>query len=202
MQPSNATGLFQGTRVAVRELHAYLRRDWNLYGFLREFPSVSMEQALSELERSARDTAKRIIHCDQTVAGGALVFERTNVPVKCMFEYLAETKSLKDFHWDFPAVFGQDTYDAVLTSGRILELDAYSGVENGVVHSDRRIVSGSPIFVGTRLPINFMFDHLADGQSLKDFHYSYPSAEPEHLKATIREAGKALEREFYASSPG
>ena len=202
MRPSDETDLFQGTEVPVSELYSYLRRDWNLYGFLREFPAVSMEQALEELDRDARNTAKRIIECDDALVGGQPVFERTDVPVKCLFDYLTETKSLKDFHWDFPAVFGQDTYDAVLTSGRILELDAYRGIENGVVHSDRGIVSGSPIFVGTRLPMNFMFDHLADGQSLKDFHYSYPSAEPEHLKATLREAWKALEREFHASSPG
>ena len=161
-----------------------------------------MEQALAEMERSARETAKRIIHTDAEIADGALVFERSDVPVKRLFDYLADVKSIKDFHWDFPAVFGQDSYDAVKTSGRILELDAYRGVENGVVHSDRRIVSGAPLFVGTRLPMIFMVDHLADGQTLKDFHYDYPSAEPEHLVATVKAAGKALEREFYAAASG
>ena len=193
---------FAGTGTPVKELYSYMRRDWNLYGFLREFPAVSMKQALEELEREARETVKRIIQYNEAVAGGNLVFERTEVPVKSMFECLADTKSLKDFHWKFPSVFGQDTHDAVATSGRILELDAYRGVENRAVHSDREIVSGAPLFVGTRLPMTFMFDLLANGQTLKDFHYSYPSAEPDHLIATVREAGKALEREFHAAIAG
>ena len=194
--------LFEGTDVPVRELHVYMRQDWNVYGFLHKFPSVSMEQALAELERDARETIKRSIKCDAEIADGALVFERTDVPVKFLFDYLADVKSLKDFHWDFPDVLNEFTHDALVTSGRILELDAYRGVENGVVHSDRRRVSGAPVFVGTRLPMIFMFQHLADAQTLKDFHYSYPSAEPEHLKETVRVAGKSLEREFYAAVSG
>lgn len=194
--------VFDGTQIPVKELHSYMRQDWNLYGFLHKFPAVSMEQALAEMERSARETAKRIIQSDAEIADGALVFERSDVPVKCLFDYLADVKSLKDFHWDYPSVFNSDTYDAVVTSGRILEIDSYRGIHNGVVHSDRGIVSGAPLFVGTRLPMIFMFDHFADGQTLKDFHYSYPSAEPEHLIATVKAAGKALEREFYAAASG
>lgn len=194
--------LFEGTEIPIKELHSYLRGDWNVYGFLHKFPSVSMEQALAELERDARETVKRIIQCDAEIADGALVFERSDVPVRVLFDYLADVKSLKDFHWDFPDVLGDFTHDALVTSGRFLELDAYRGVENGVVHSDRRIVSGAPLFVGTRLPMIFMFQHLTDAQTLKDFHFSYPSAEPEHLMETVRVAGKALEREFYAAVSG
>ena len=192
--------LFEGTDVPVKELHAYLRGDWNVYGFLHKFPSVSMEQALAELERDARETVKRVIQCNPEIADGALVFERTDVPVKRMFDYLADVKSLKDFHWDNPATFREDTYDALLTSGRILEIDAYRSVENGVVHSDLGRVSGSPVFVGTRLPMIFLFQHLVDAQTLKDFRYSYSSAEPELLVATVKAAGKVLEREFYAAA--
>ena len=77
--------LFEGTNVAVKELHAYLREDWNVYGFLHKFPSVTMEQALAELERDARETTSnaftRLRRKD--VAGRcAFVFERSNVPVK------------------------------------------------------------------------------------------------------------------------
>ena len=131
--------LFDGTEIPIKELHAYLRGDWNVYGFLHKFPSVSMEQALAvELERDTREVIKSSIKCDAEIADGALVFERSEVPVKFLFDYLADVKSLKDFHWDFPDVLNEFTHDALATSGRILELDAYRGVENGVVHSDRR----------------------------------------------------------------
>ena len=194
--------VFDGTDVSIKELHSYMREDWNLYGFLYKFPSVSMEQALAEMERSARETAKRIIKCNAEIADGAPVFERTNVPVRFMFDYLADVKSLKDFHWDFPSTLLEDTHDGVLTAGRILELDAYRGKENGVVHSDRGRVSGSPVFVGTRLPMIFLFEHLAVGKTLKDFRFSYSSADPAQLVKTVEVAAKALEREFHAAVSG
>ena len=77
--------VFDGTLVPVKELQDYMRKDWNLYGFLHKFPSVSREQALGEMERAARETARRIIECGQD---GALVFERTDVAVKYLFDYL------------------------------------------------------------------------------------------------------------------
>ena len=191
-----------GTEVLVKELHAYLRDDWNIYGFLHKFPSVSMEQALAELERDAREKTRRILECNKGIAGGVLVFERTDVPVKRMFEYLANLKSLKDFHWDFPDALLEDAHDGVLTAGRILELDAYRGKENGVVHSDRGRVSGSPVFVGTRLPMIFLFEHLAEGKTLKDFRFSYSSADPAQLVNTVEIAGEVLKREFHAALSG
>ena len=201
-QETELPPLFEGTDVPVKELHAYLRGDWNVYGFLHKFPAVSMEQALAELERDARETVKRVIQCDAGIADGAPVFERTDVPVKLMFDYFADLKSLKDFHWDYPAVFLEDTHDAVMTAGRVLEVDAYRGKENGVVHSDRGRVSGAPVFVGTRLPMIFLFQHLAVGKTMKGFRFSFSSADPEQLVSAVNLAGEVLEREFHAAIPG
>ena len=191
---------FEGTDVLIKELHLYMRTDWNLYGLLHKFPSVAMEQALAEMEQYARKTAQKIISMDQDVAGGAPVFKRTDVPLKCMFDYLADLRSLKDFHWDYPSVSRSDPWDAVVTAGRILELDAYRGVENGIVHSDRGIVSGAPIFVGSRMPIRIVFDYLSGGKTLKDFYFDYDTGTKEHLAPAIKLARKALEREFYAAA--
>ena len=193
---SEDSPVFQGTLVPVKELHSHMREDWNLYGFLHKFPSVSCEQALDEIEKTVRKTAKQVIHWDQD---GVPVFERTEVPVKHLFDYLARGQSLKDFHWDFPSVFVEDTWDAVVTSGRILELDAYRGLTRGIVRSNRAYVSGAPIFTGTRLPIRILFDYLSDDQTLKDFHYHYPSSAPDQLVNAVRAAGKALEREARAA---
>ena len=194
--------MFDGTDVSVQELQSYMRKDRNLYGFLHKFPSVSMEQALAELERDARAMAKRVIQCDSETADGALVFARTDVPVKRMFEYLADIKSLKDFHWDFPAVFNEDAYDALVTSGKILELDAYRGVFNGVVDSNRKYVSGTPRFVDSRLPIRSLFDVLAETGTLKDFSYSFPGPTKKQLAAILELSREALEREVCASAAG
>lgn len=185
--------VFDGTLVPVKELQDYMRKDWNLYGFLHKFSSVSREQVLEEIERAARETAKRIIDSGQD---GAPVFERTDVAVKYLFDCLADGQALKDFHWDFPSVFVEDTHDAVVTSGRILEVCAYRGLAQDIVSSDRAVVSGAPVFTRTRLPIRIFFDYLADNQMMKDFHYHYPSATPDQLIAVVNAAGKALEREF------
>lgn len=188
--------VFGGTQVSLKELHSYMTKDWNLYGFLHQFPSVSREQALDEMEKSARRTAKRI---SERGRDGALVFERSDVPVKYLFDYLADGQALKDFHWDFPSVFVEDTWDAVITSGRILEIYAYRGLANGIVRSDRARVSGAPVFMGTRLPIRILFDYLAEDQTMKDFYYHYPSATPDALVDVVKTAGKALERETNAA---
>jgi uncharacterized protein (DUF433 family) len=192
--------VFDGTQVPTKELHAYMRKDWNLYGFLHKFPSVNMEQALAEMEQHARKTAQRITQRDQKIADGALVFQRSDVPVERLFDYLADVKGLKDFHWDFPSVFREDTYDAIITSGRVLELDAYRGVPNGVVNSDRRYLSGAPRFVDTRLPIRILFDFLADACTLKDFSYNFSGASREQLMAILQLAREVLEREACASA--
>ena len=38
-----------------------------------------------------------------------------------------------------------------------------------VVHADPEILGGTPVFVGTRVPIRSLFDHLEGGDSIEDF---------------------------------
>lgn len=42
---------------------------------------------------------------------------------------------------------------------------------------DREIQGGLPVFAGTRVPIEYLLDYLAAGQSLDDFLREYPSVE-------------------------
>ena len=44
-----------------------------------------------------------------------------------------------------------------------------------VVHSDPEIMSGTPVFVGTRVPVYNLFDYLEAGDSLDTFLKSFPS---------------------------
>ena len=46
-----------------------------------------------------------------------------------------------------------------------------------VIHSDPDIVSGTPVFVGTRVPVRTLFDHLAAGDSLEVFLDDFPSVQ-------------------------
>lgn len=44
-----------------------------------------------------------------------------------------------------------------------------------VVHRDPEILSGTPVFVGTRVPVKTLFDYLEAGDSLDLFLNEFPS---------------------------
>lgn len=44
-----------------------------------------------------------------------------------------------------------------------------------VVHSDPDILGGTPVFVGTRVPVKTLFDYLEAGDSLEVFLDAFPS---------------------------
>jgi uncharacterized protein (DUF433 family) len=41
--------------------------------------------------------------------------------------------------------------------------------QNPVVHSDPEILGGTPVFVGTRVPLRNLIDYLEGGHSLNEF---------------------------------
>ena len=60
----------------------------------------------------------------------------------------------------------------------------------GIVHSDPEIMGGTPVFVGTRVPLQNLIDYLKGGESIEDFLDGFPSVKREQVVAVI-EAGKA-----------
>jgi uncharacterized protein (DUF433 family) len=44
-----------------------------------------------------------------------------------------------------------------------------------IVHSDPSILGGTPVFVGTRVPIQSLFDYLEGGETLDEFLRQFPS---------------------------
>ena len=44
-----------------------------------------------------------------------------------------------------------------------------------VVHIDPEILGGTPVFVGTRVPAQTLFDYLEGGESLDEFLDQFPS---------------------------
>ena len=61
-----------------------------------------------------------------------------------------------------------------------------------VVHRDPEIMSGVPVFVGTRVPLQNLIDYLAAGDSLETFLDSFPSVSREQATAALELAGDAL----------
>lgn len=56
------------------------------------------------------------------------------------------------------------------------------------VHCDPEIMGGTPVFVGTRVPIRILFDYLEGGGPLNEFLENYPGVSKEQVVATIRMA--------------
>ncbi|MGH2349905.1 MAG: DUF433 domain-containing protein, partial [bacterium] len=44
-----------------------------------------------------------------------------------------------------------------------------------VVQSDPQILGGTPVFVGTRVPVQSLFDYLEAGETLDEFLRQFPS---------------------------
>lgn len=62
-----------------------------------------------------------------------------------------------------------------------------------VVHSDPGILGGTPVFVGTRVPVKNLYDYLAGGDSLDDFLEDFPSVTREQAVAALELAREMTE---------
>jgi uncharacterized protein (DUF433 family) len=48
-----------------------------------------------------------------------------------------------------------------------------------IMHRDSEILSGTPVFLGTRVPIRTLFDYLEGGDTLDEFLRQFPSVRRE-----------------------
>ena len=62
-----------------------------------------------------------------------------------------------------------------------------------VIHSDPEILGGTPVFVGTRVPLYILIDYLAAGDSLDKFLEQYPSVRRKQAQAALVLAAEALQ---------
>lgn len=63
---------------------------------------------------------------------------------------------------------------------------------NQIVHSDPDILGGTPVFVGTRVPVQSLFDHLEGGDTLDEFLHQFPSVKREQAIAALDVARDSL----------
>jgi len=54
-----------------------------------------------------------------------------------------------------------------------------------VVHSDPEILGGTPVFVGTRVPLQNLIDYLEAGDTIDEFLDSFPSVTREQAIAAL-----------------
>lgn len=69
-----------------------------------------------------------------------------------------------------------------------------------VIHSDPDILGGTPVFVGTRVPVKTLLDYLEAGDSLDQFLNHFPSVGHDQAIAALELAKEMLVA--YANSAG
>lgn len=58
-------------------------------------------------------------------------------------------------------------------------------IHKTVVHSDPEILGGTPVFVGTRVQVQSLFDYLEGGETMDEFLRQFPSVKREQVLAAL-----------------
>ncbi|MDQ3221286.1 MAG: DUF433 domain-containing protein [Acidobacteriota bacterium] len=62
---------------------------------------------------------------------------------------------------------------------------------NKAINIDKDILSGTPVFNGTRVPVTILFDYLEDDK-LAEFLENYPTVSKEQVTEAIKLAAKLV----------
>ena len=57
-----------------------------------------------------------------------------------------------------------------------------------VIHSDPDILGGTPVFVGTLVPVQTLFDYLEAGDTIDEFLEGFPTVDRKQVIAFLEEA--------------
>ena len=63
---------------------------------------------------------------------------------------------------------------------------------DAVVHCDPEILSGTPVFIGTRVPLRNLIDYLEGGHSLDEFLDDFPTVTRSQAIAALEAAHEVL----------
>ena len=61
-----------------------------------------------------------------------------------------------------------------------------------IIHSDPEILRGTPVFVGTRVPVQSLFAYLKSGETLAEFLAEFPTVRREQAVAALEVAFATL----------
>jgi uncharacterized protein (DUF433 family) len=62
----------------------------------------------------------------------------------------------------------------------------------GAIERSPDVLAGTPVFAGTRVPVQTLIDYLEAGDSLKNFLADFPSVTREQVVAVLEQAREAL----------
>jgi uncharacterized protein (DUF433 family) len=61
-----------------------------------------------------------------------------------------------------------------------------------IISASPDVMGGTPVFTGTRVPVQTLLDYLKAGESIDDFLDGFPTVNREQVVAFLEEAGKQL----------
>ncbi len=61
-----------------------------------------------------------------------------------------------------------------------------------LISASPEIMGGTPVFAGTRVPVQTLLDYLKAGESIDDFLEGFPTVSREQVIALLEEAEKQL----------
>ena len=67
-------------------------------------------------------------------------------------------------------------------------------VERLPINIDPEIMSGTPVFDGTRVPVDALLNNLAAGVSLDEFLENFPTVSREQALAVLKFSGETLKK--------
>lgn len=63
---------------------------------------------------------------------------------------------------------------------------------SSIISVSPNVMSGTPVFSGTRVPVQTLLDYLKAGESIDDFLDGFPTVTREQVITLLEEAGKQL----------
>jgi uncharacterized protein (DUF433 family) len=67
---------------------------------------------------------------------------------------------------------------------------------NDIISVDNEILSGTPVFKDTRVPVKNLFDYLETGESIETFLKDFPSVKKEIVIQLLERAEKFISEEL------
>ena len=69
----------------------------------------------------------------------------------------------------------------------------------GIIQTDPEILGGTPVFAGTRVPVQNLFEYLEAGDAFNSFLDDFPSVSREQAVAVLEAARQGLVGSAYPS---
>lgn len=84
----------------------------------------------------------------------------------------------------------------VLFSNFVTE-QIYQAMRYGAINIDPETMGGPPVFTGTRVPVQALFDYIETGETLDEFLENFPTVSKEYALQVLQMARKTITTEKY-----